>query len=252
MKQKVFPEITYLDEVDSTNTYLKHLALSGVSEGTVVIAKAQSMGRGRLGRSFFSKGGIGIYMSILLRPRLRLQDASLLTCMAAVAVARSLDAHSSSKVGIKWVNDIYIDGKKVCGILTEGAADNRGNTAFAIVGIGINLCAPDGGFPPDLKDVAGALFSDKAIAQKAYPIIVDSLLDEFFSMYTALPSQSFTHEYASRSILIGKQVMLTQGGQQRPCHVLGVNQNCHLLVRYEDGTEEAVFYGEAVSLSNKS
>ena len=109
----------YLDEIDSTNSYLKVLAASGAPEGTVIIANRQSAGRGRLGRSFFSPEEKGIYMSILLRPSIELDRAVLITSMAAVAVARAMETVKGITAQIKWVNDVFINKKKVCGILTE-------------------------------------------------------------------------------------------------------------------------------------
>ena len=113
----------YFEELDSTNRYLKELAAKDARPGTVIIANRQSAGRGRLGRKFFSPGEKGIYMSILLRPDIPLERAVLITSMAAVAVARAIERVSGIEAKIKWVNDIFLKGKKVCGILTEAGID---------------------------------------------------------------------------------------------------------------------------------
>ena len=127
-------------EMDSTNRQLKELAESGAPEGTVVIAEAQSNGRGRLGRSFFSSQGSGIYMSILLRPEIELQNAVRLTSMTAVAVAEAIERVCEIPARIKWVNDIFLNKKKVCGILVEAGIDAvEQKLNYAVVGIGINV-----------------------------------------------------------------------------------------------------------------
>ena len=140
--------LTALQSTDSTNTRIRVLAEDGAPEGTVVVAAAQTAGRGRSGKSFLSPAGTGLYMSILLRPALTMGDSLLITTAAAVAVSRAIERVAGCEAKIKWVNDVYVDEKKVCGILTEGALDlENGGLRYAILGIGINICPPDGGFP---------------------------------------------------------------------------------------------------------
>ena len=145
-------------EVTSTNTLLKQRSQSGAPHGLVIAAESQTSGRGRMGREFFSPDQTGVYFSILLRPTLSPSDALLITTCAAVACARALEKISGKTAQIKWVNDIYIDERKVCGILTE-ASFVQGKIDFAVLGIGINLYTPDNGFPADIKDKAGSLFT---------------------------------------------------------------------------------------------
>ena len=150
---------TYLSEIDSTNRYLKELAATGAPEGTVVIANKQSAGRGRLGRSFFSPEEKGIYMSILLRPEIELERAVLITSMAAVAVARAVERVSTIPAQIKWVNDIFINRKKVCGILTEaGINTEKGSLDYAVLGIGVNVGSME--FPAELKEIATSVSNE--------------------------------------------------------------------------------------------
>ncbi len=158
---------TVLKETGSTNTVAKEFARNGAPEGTVVVAGKQSAGRGRMGRSFFSPGDTGIYMSILERPAISSEEVIFLTTTAAVAVCEAIESVCGFKegtCGIKWVNDIFIGGKKVCGILTESSfstdKDGRPVTEFCVVGIGINCYEPEGGFPEDIKNTAGALMSE--------------------------------------------------------------------------------------------
>ncbi|MBR6501944.1 MAG: biotin--[Clostridia bacterium] len=146
-------------KIDSTNIYAKTLASEGYKDGTVVVAREQTAGKGRLGRTFFSKRG-GLYFSVILRPYKSLNDTVFITTAAAVAAARAIEKVSGKKCEIKWVNDIYINNKKVCGILTEGAITPDGSLDYAILGVGINLFAPKGGFPSNLP-LAGSVFDKK-------------------------------------------------------------------------------------------
>jgi len=169
-------------EVTSTNTVLKEEARLGAPDGKVLIALRQSAGKGRMGRSFYSPQDTGLYMSLLLRPKLTLAHSTLLTTVAAVAVAQAVDdvlgiappkpdpkpesfgadspqMEHSDQAAIKWVNDVYFHGKKICGILTEAAADfESGTLEYAVVGIGINLTDPANGFPEEIRHVAGSLY----------------------------------------------------------------------------------------------
>ena len=153
------------ESVTSTNTVLKELAEHGGREGMVVIAQRQTMGKGRLGRSFYSPQGGGLYMSVLLRPRFSADAALSITTAAAVAVARAIDDVTGERAMIKWVNDVYFHGRKVCGILTEASVDfENSGLHYAVLGMGVNLTEPEGGFPGEVAQVAGALFAGKAPA----------------------------------------------------------------------------------------
>ncbi|MDD3401216.1 MAG: biotin--[acetyl-CoA-carboxylase] ligase [Eubacteriales bacterium] len=242
-------QISYFDCLDSTNTYLKELAKKDARQGTVIVARKQTAGRGRMGRSFFSQDGIGIYMSILLRPEFEADKASRLTCLAAVAVARTLKKYSHD-VGIKWVNDVFIGDKKVCGILTESATDANGELDYVVVGIGINLCAPSNGFPPQICNIATALFNEKNRAVLEYESIISAILKEFSNLYSRFDEQTFVDEYIQLSILWGKRVNIVQGDSRRPCVVKGIDRECRLLVEYEDGTSDTISHGEAVSIKS--
>lgn len=241
--------IIKFDNIVSTNTHLKELARQGASEGTVVLAKHQSGGRGRLGRSFFSDDGVGIYLSILLRPAIAPKDAYKLTCMSAVAVCNALQPYSIKPVGIKWVNDIQIEGKKVCGILTESSTRDGNGIDWAVVGIGINLCAPRQGYPKDIASIAAALFDDEAAALNEYESIISKIIEELFKLYTSFKDDGFVFDYISKSVLINQTVTLRQNGTESICKVLSVDEQCRLVVEYEDGTVDKIFSGEAVSLS---
>ncbi|MBR7002868.1 MAG: biotin--[Neisseriaceae bacterium] len=164
-----FPvEIHYVDETTSTNTVLKQMAADGAKDGTVYLAARQTQGRGRMGRSFFSPDG-GLYFSMLFRPKMNPATSLLLTVAAAVAVAEAMDEVFDTQSKIKWVNDVYVNGKKVCGILAESQLDPSKPTEQAvIVGIGINVCAPKDGFPTEIENRAGALCeTNEAVSDQA-------------------------------------------------------------------------------------
>lgn len=227
---------------ESTNTLLKQRAAEGEKAGRVIVAHKQSAGRGRKGRSFHSEGGVGIYMSILLRPDFSLERTALLTCLAAVATARAIEPHSKAPIGIKWVNDLYIEEKKVCGILTESAASGD-KPLYTVVGIGVNLYMPEGGFPKQIREIATALFYKEEDARREYEGIITKILDEFFKLYSEFETLSFVEEYKRRSILNGKRVFV----EGRACTVLGIDDDCRLLVQYGDGKRAAIGFGEAVT-----
>ena len=135
------------DTVDSTNSIARQRAAAGACEGLTLIASSQTTGRGRKGRNLFSPDGTGIYMSVLLRPQASPQIALRITTMAAVSVCQAIEGLCSREPGIKWVNDIYMDGRKVCGILTETALAAGGRLEYVVLGIGVNALEPEGGFP---------------------------------------------------------------------------------------------------------
>ena len=235
--------VTALENTDSTNTCVRRLAEDGAPEGTVVVAAAQTAGRGRSGKSFLSPAGTGLYMSVLLRPQLAMGDALLITTAAAVAVAHAVERVAAVTAQIKWVNDVYVDGKKVCGILTEGALDlENGGLRYAILGIGINICPPAGGFPPELAPIAGALTETGGEALRA-PLAA-AVLDEFFALYPHLTEKPFYDDYVSRSLLTGRQIEVLRGGMRLPATALGIDRDLHLRVRYADGSEENLAAGE--------
>lgn len=235
--------ITALESVDSTNTYLRTLAEGGAPEKTVIVAVEQTAGRGRSGKKFLSPPGTGLYMSILLRPRLTMADSLLITTAAAVAVARAIETVTGRGTQIKWVNDVYVDDKKVCGILTEGALDlESGGLRYAILGIGVNICAPADGFAPEIRDIAGALLADGAAECRA-PLAA-AIVDNFFALYPTLAEKKFFDDYASRSMLDGKPIEVMRGNTRIPATALGIDRDFRLRVAYADGEEEALAAGE--------
>ncbi len=228
----------------STNTYLKDLAAHGAPEGTVAVAEKQTGGRGRLGRDFHSPAGTGIYFSLLLRPDATAADAPLITTAAAVAVARAVEAHCGGKATIKWVNDVYYNGKKISGILTEGAFNaENGGMYYAVLGIGVNIAPPPGGFPSALDKVAGTLCPSTDSFGLRSRLIAD-ILKNFWPYYRRLSEKTFLNEYRDRSFLLGMDVNVHAHGTIRHAHALRIDDACHLIVRFADGTVEALGSGE--------
>lgn len=233
------------EELDSTNTQLKLLAQKGEKEGYVLIANKQISGRGRRGHTFFSPDS-GLYMSVLLRPTISASDSLLITTAAAVAVARAIEKVSDKKCEIKWVNDIYSGGKKLCGILTEASIDFEGGTLdYAVLGIGVNLSDPKGGFPEEIENIAASVFGKREYTNKEKSILTAEILNEFFEFYSSLSEKEYMKEYVERSFLIGKEVDILIGGKKvDEAIVIGIDSDAHLLVKYKNGETKALFSGD--------
>ena len=231
--------------ISSTNTVLKQLAESGEAEGTVLLAEEQTAGRGRMSRSFFSPPRSGLYMSLLLRPHMSAQLSTRITACAAVAVAEAIEELTGCRAEIKWVNDVLVDGKKVCGILTEGSIDcESGLMHYAIVGIGINIRPPEGDFPAELRQIAGALPAAPDGGDLRCRLAA-AVLDRLMDLYEQLPEGDCYEAYKSRSCLIGRQInILPLEGEPVPATAIGVERDFSLRVRLTDGTEKCLSSGE--------
>ena len=187
----------------------------------------------------------GLYISILVRPDIPADQALFLTTSAAVATAKAIEDVSNKKANIKWVNDIYIEGKKVCGILTEAAFNiETSKLDYAIVGIGINVCPPEGGFPEDISEIATAIFEKSSDAVNKRSILVGHLLNYFMEYYESFDKRAYLDEYISRSMIIGQPISVLSNGTSRNALALEIDKECHLKVRYEDGSEEWLNSGE--------
>ena len=245
-------DISVFSSVTSTNTILKEMAEQGAKEGTVIIAEEQTAGRGRTGKQFYSPKGTGIYISILLRPDIPAEESLFLTTSAAVATARAIEDVSDKRALIKWVNDIYLEDKKTCGILTEGAFNvETGKLDYAIVGIGINVCIPDGGFPDNIKDIATAIFDKQTDSINKRSILIANLLDYFMEYYKDFKSKSYVKEYIERSMIIGKTITVIEGSKTSVAKAIDIDKNCRLKVQFEDGTTKWLSYGEVSTKIHK-
>lgn len=228
-------------ETGSTNDELKALAAKGAPDGYAFIAGSQTAGRGRAGHSFFSPGS-GVYLSVLLRPDTPPEQTLHLTAAAGCAVCRAVEALTDLKAQIKWVNDVYIGGKKVCGILTESSIIG-GKTAWAVVGIGVNITEPQGGFPAEIKDRAAALFpADGGLP----PLFRERFAAELlcaFERQTALSWEDTLDEYRRRSYLTGKRICLSDG---RFATAVGISENGGLVAELSGG--EKIVIGSQFSV----
>lgn len=248
IKKYLKPEYCNLDlhvlpSVPSTNTLVREKAQEGLLEGYTVIANEQTGGRGRYGRSFFSPSGSGMYLSILLRPSgYCASQAARITTMAAVAMCEAIDEVSEKKPQIKWVNDLYLNGKKICGILTEASFGlESGLLEYAVLGIGLNIYRPEEGFPEEIQDKAGFLYEDPQDDLKNR--LCAGFLNHFMYYYQS-EDLTYVETYRSRNLALGRQITTISGNERRNALVCDIDDECHLVVKYEDGTTEHLSYGE--------
>ena len=226
------------DCVDSTNAKVKEMALRGAAEGVTMIAETQTGGRGRLGRTFASPDG-GLYLSTLLRP-VGAVDPGIITCRAAVAAARAIESLCDLSVEIKWVNDLYLHGRKVAGILAEGVLSPDGTLSAVVLGIGINVC---GALPPELDGIATTLAAHGAALCREDLAV--AFLNEW-ERACAADHQDIMEEYRRRNLVLGRAVTVVQGSETYPATALVITDNGHLRVSAPDG--ERVLSSGEVSL----
>ena len=233
------------ETVGSTNTVLKELAAKGTPAGLALVAGEQTAGRGRLGRSFYSPAGSGLYLSLLLRPAIPAAGAVRLTACAAVAAAETVEELSGRSAGIKWVNDIVMDGRKICGILTETGLESDNTTVrWIVVGLGVNVRVPEGGFPEELRGVAGAAFGETEIPELRCRLAA-GILDKLWEYAGDPASSAIVEAYRRRSILPGKEILIhTPGEEPENARAVGINDDCSLLVRLPDGSMRTLRSGE--------
>lgn len=239
-----FPlRLCVLPSVRSTNAYIRE-RVAEKEEGYTVISREQTAGRGRFQRSFFSPLGTGIYMSILLRPKHHLSNQPVhMTILAAVAMCEAIEAITNVTAQIKWVNDIYVHGKKVCGILTEGFVSmESGMLEYAILGVGINVYQPIHGFPKEIVHTAGYLLHNAQSEVKNR--LTAAFLNRFVAYYTGYDPSDYVKKYKARSMLVGKQVWVHTMKKAKRALVLEIDDRCRLCVQYEDGKKESVSSGE--------
>jgi len=229
-------KIFHYDTLPSTNRTALDLDAEHL---TAIVADEQSGGRGRLGRSFFSPDG-GLYMSALLDPRRIFCGLPFCTAAAALAVKSALEDFGVTGLAVKWVNDILLDGRKVCGILTEARSEN-GEIGRVVVGIGINLKEPDGGFPDDIRHKAGAIGFEGDKLELAAAIV--KRLDEYLN----LDAPRITELYEASLAFIGEIATVTDYAdvQKALCGtILGVDENCYLRLALSNGEVRHIYSGE--------
>lgn len=236
--------IQVLDTVDSTNTFLKRLAVQGAPEGTCVIARQQTAGRGRRGRNFYSPEDEGLYLSVLLRPRARAHELMHLTAMTAVAASRAVESVCDRRPGIKWTNDLVFGTRKLAGILTElSVVAETMEAEYVVVGIGVN-CAQTA-FPEELAAIATSLQLECG-APPNRARLAAALIREFSCMADELLSAraAWLAEFSAHCVTLGRDVRILRADSESPAHADGIGTEGELLVTYPDGTHGAVNSGE--------
>lgn len=264
--EKKHSQIIVHNTLESTNKTAKEMAISEAVHGTVIIANHQTAGKGRFGRPFFSPAGHGIYMSFILRPdALWLTTPTLITAFAAVAVCEAIEIVCKCKnpPQIKWVNDIFLNGKKICGILTEAVTDFESSTIdWVVVGIGINFSTPNEGVPEALNDIAGAIFSgDSPTTTRNH--LIGEVMNRMMTVCKCENSQSedeqseapdhereLLKKYKARLLMMGKKITVIESTQTYEAIAVDIDDIGRLVVKKNDGELAVLSSGEiSVKLS---
>ncbi|HHW95286.1 MAG TPA: biotin--[acetyl-CoA-carboxylase] ligase [Mogibacterium sp.] len=237
-------KIEIFDSVDSTNNICQQIAGDVVNESEyVVISSHQTKGKGRHGRNFFSPSDTGLYMSFLLKNLpYSAEEAAKLTTMAAVSVCEAIEEVSDKEAFVKWVNDIYVSNRKVCGILTEATPSLKENKLeYAIVGIGINVYMPETGFPQEILNKAGAVFDNKVMNVRNR--LAAYVINHFMNYYKA-ETIDYLEEYRRRCFILGQEITVVSGNEQRKATAIDIDDSCRLIVRYDNGNIKTLYSGE--------
>ena len=254
MKEKILSQLTtecpwrdtlyWFDTIDSTNTHAKQLAKQGAPHGTAVIAGAQTAGRGRMGRSFSSPGGQGVYLSVVLRPNCAPTELMHLTCAAGAAMATAVESVCNVHPQLKWINDLVVGSKKLGGILTEMSLSN-GIVEYAVVGIGINCLQSREDFPAELADMATSL--SMVCGNPVRPEnLAAAMMEALWQMEKTLltEKQTWIARYKANCITLGKDIQVIRGDSVMPGKALDVDEDGGLVVQYTDGSIHTVASGE--------
>ena len=239
-------QVVCLDTVDSTNHYLRDLAFQGAPSGTVVVANEQTSGRGRRGRTFVSPKNTGIYFSILFRPDCAPPECTTITAWTAVAVERAIYQVTGVHPSIKWVNDLLLNRKKICGILTEMSVENEsGHVQHIIIGIGINANQMVSDFPEELQQIASSIYAETG-QKVSRARLTAALIQELDKMFTDWPAANETYlaAYRNYNLTTKEDMAIVSGDKRIPITVLGINDDFSLKVQHEDGRIEDLSSGE--------
>ncbi len=232
-------KVHVLDAVDSTNTYAK--ALGDVASPVLIVANEQTKGRGRLGRSFYSPSSKGIYMTIAFEPNFGIDKAMLITSLTAVSVCKAFEETIGIGPKIKWVNDIYLQGQKVCGILTEAESNfETGRISKIIVGIGINCFEQE--FPEEIKDKATYIKNPQKEFDRNQ--LIAAVTNKFFDLVDNFNKVQLLRDYKSRSMILGQPILIygtsqsalpENGGRGIKARAIDIDENGGLVVEYLEG-----------------
>ena len=235
----------FLPETDSTNDCLKKLAAEGAPHGTVILSDHQTVGHGRRGRSFLSPPGVGLYLSILLRPACPPTRLMHLTCAAGVAMCDAVEKSVGFRPDIKWTNDLVSGRRKLGGILTELRLNSQGLVDYAIVGIGINCCQSPQDFPPEIREIAGSLSMVTGQTIDRFRVAAAEL-DALYAMGRDLLTrqEAMLAQYRKDCITLGQEISLVRGEEVRHGKALDIDGEGALVVLFPDGHTEAINSGE--------
>lgn len=234
-----------LSTVDSTNTYLKQRA-SDLPDGYAVIADCQTAGRGRLGRSFLSPSGSGIYISILLHPSLPMTRINMITVAAAVALCEAIAETAGFTPDIKWVNDVLMQGKKLCGILTEASVEaETGQLSYVIVGAGINVRTPEDGLPDEIRGIAGCLedFSSHTVRRNVLAASFFNHMESCYQLILSGNTEALINRYRSFIHFLGQPITVIRDGEKTSATAVAIDPNGHLVIE-QDGQHATILAGE--------
>ncbi len=230
-------DISVFDEIDSTSSEAKRRTADGFCSYAIIAANGQTAGRGRQGKSFYSPKSRGLYFSIILNPEISLSDATGVTAATAVAVCEVLEEATKKDPKIKWVNDIFIDGKKVCGILTEAVTDfDPMQVKAVIIGIGINLTTED--FPDEIKEIATSVGMPLDRCK-----IIAEIFEKVKSLCDRLPDRSFMSKYREKSLVIERKISFERNGEKRTALVTDILDDGRLEITI-GGKKEYLHSGE--------
>lgn len=241
--------ITVYKTIESTNSEAKLLAVQNAEHGTTIIAEEQTKGRGRFGRGFFSPSDSGIYLSIILKPKLNIENSVLVTTAAAVAVCEAINKFINDTPRIKWVNDIFIGDRKVCGILTEAVTNfESGMMDSVVVGIGINVKTKKEDFPLEIQNTAGAIFNEKDnyIRNELSAEIINNIL----TISKNLENRNFMEIYKQRSMILGEHILYKKDNNWHEGYAIDIDNSGGLIIYTSDRQKLTLNSGE-VSIKKK-
>lgn len=231
--------------LDSTNKTAKEMAIAGARHGTTILADSQTSGKGRYSRSFFSLPGGGLYMSIILQPQfLNFQNITSVTAFAAVSVCEAIESVSKKKPKIKWVNDLLIEGKKVCGILTEAVTDfESGSLDWIVLGIGINVTIRPEDFPQELQSSAISLYPDGKVSGVRNRLSAE-IMNRILGFDSPPKEAALFEQYKRRLMMLGQEITVVQGSTTYRATALDINSVGQLIVRNDRGEVQTLSSGE--------
>ena len=222
-------------------------ASAPLPEGTVYLTDCQSGGRGRQGHSFYSPKGMGIYFSILTRPKESSGNALTITTHAAVAVVRAVKELYDISLSIKWVNDLFLNGKKVCGILAEGKFCPA--LEYCIMGIGINLFTPEGGYPAEISEIAGSLFGEYQ-EERFFDFDRNQLMATILYHYFCIcDEKEVLPEYREHNLVLGRRVSFSENGIEKEGVVTAITKHGELFLSLDSGASQILLSGEVKFVS---